>query len=260
MNRSDPTIVFAGDRKIAVRVLRYLSQRDVKISSLIIPNEEEASHHEELLSIVSYVDGSRVLRGSEFKEQYGKQLLEEIEPDYILSVHYQYIYPEEILNIPSEGVVNLHPAYLPYNRGWHTPSWAIWDETPYGATLHFMEKELDAGDIISRKQIQIRPEDTANSLYKRALDAEFELFKQTWPKLAQFNYDSYPQSEEDATGHTKGDLKDIQEINLGECSTNNQIINKLRALTTNKIDEAAYFEIDGDTYRVQVEIVPESKE
>lgn len=254
-----PTIVFAGDREIAVNVLEFLTEKDITIASLLLPDKESASHDDDLLDICGYIDENRILRGKEFRTPEGKNILTNINPDYILSIHYQYIYPEEVLEIPTHGVVNLHPAYLPYNRGWHTPSWAILEETAYGATLHFMEEDIDSGDIIARKQIDIHPDDTADSLYGRALEAELELFKQTWSDLADFSYDTTLQPEDKATSHKKDELQTVQEIDLDESAKVGEIIKKLRALTTNKMTEAAYYEVDGEKYRIQANIVPESE-
>ena len=75
--------------------------------------------------------------GREFRERTGIAFLGELELDLILCVHFPYLLPPEVLSIPSKGCLNLHPAYLPWNRGWHTPSWAILEDTPGGATLHW---------------------------------------------------------------------------------------------------------------------------
>lgn len=254
---TDPEIVFAGDREIAVRILEFINESDATISALLLPNEESASHDEEVLSLCKHLDSENVLRGETFRAEEGKRLLTAIEPDYIISIHFQYIYPKEVLNIPTEGAVNLHPAYLPYNRGWHTPSWAILDETPFGATLHFMEEEVDAGDIIARKELDIKPDDTADSLYGRARELEIELFKESWPSLATYQYETQPQSEQLATEHKKADIEAVRKIETNERYEAKALLRKLRALTTNRIEEAAYFEQDGKKYRVQVNIVPE---
>jgi methionyl-tRNA formyltransferase len=254
-----PEIIFAGDRKIAVNVLKYLLDNDVRVSGLYLPNMNSASHDEQLTRLCSHLDDDWVLRGTEFKNESNKKRLERVTPDYIISVHFQHIIPKEILEIPTHGVVNLHPAYLPYNRGWHTPSWAILDQTPYGATLHFMEEEIDAGDIIARKMIEIKPEDTANTLYQKALTAELELFKQSWPDLAEFNYTTSPQPEKEATTHTRGELKKVQKLNLEQSVKTERLIKKLRALTTNQVEEAAYFEKENEKYFIQVEVIPESE-
>ncbi|RTY34601.1 hypothetical protein EKD02_09745 [Chlorobium phaeovibrioides] len=61
---------------------------------------------------------------------------------------YDYIIPELVLS--SLPIINIHPAALPLNRGCHHSFWGIIDKTPFGATLHWMTKELDQGPIISQ--------------------------------------------------------------------------------------------------------------
>lgn len=252
---SSPKILFAGDRKIAVDVLRFLTNTNADVSALLLPAEDKATHDQKIRSLCPDIDNTNIIRGTDFKKQDTIKHLESINPDYLISVHFQHIFPKSVLEIPEYDPINLHPAYLPYNRGWHTPSWAIWEQTPYGATLHVMTENLDSGDIINRKRIYPRPDDTANTLYQRALEAELELFKRTWPSLSDFNYETTPQSEADATAHTKSDLDRIRHIDLDESVLAGEMIRKLRSLTTNDISEAAYFEQDGKQYRIQINIV-----
>jgi methionyl-tRNA formyltransferase len=254
---TSPKIAFAGDREIAVDVLRFLADTPAEVSALLLPEKGDATHDTEIRSLCSGIPDEYVMRGDEFKKQENIELLTSLAPDYLLSVHFQHIFPETVLEIPTHDPINLHPAYLPYNRGWHTPSWALWEQTPYGATLHVMDESVDSGEIIAQRKVHPRPEDTANTLYQRALDAEIELFKNTWPSLADFSYDTSPQSEADATVHTKSDLEQIRPIDLEESVVARDLLRKLRALTTNDISEAAYFERGGDRYRVQVTVTPE---
>jgi len=51
----------------------------------------------------------------------------------------------------------------------------------------------------------------------------------------------------------------IQKINLEERVRAGDLIRRLRALTTSKLNEAAYFELNGKRWRVQIKIVPEKK-
>jgi methionyl-tRNA formyltransferase len=257
---SSPKIVYAGDREIAVDVLRFLIDTDAEVSALLLPEKDKATHDSKLRSLVPDLNEKYVLRGESFRDQQNIDRLTALEPDYLLSVHFQHIFPDRILDIPASDPINLHPAYLPYNRGWHTPSWALLEQTPFGATLHVMAESVDSGAIIRRKRVHPRPDDTANTLYQRALKAEFELFKQTWPSLADFSYETTTQSEGDATTHTKRDLEQVRPIDLDESLPARELIRKLRALTTNDISEAAYFEREGERYRIQVDVVPQSGE
>jgi methionyl-tRNA formyltransferase len=201
----------------------------------------------------------RVLVGKQFREPSSVELLRSLELDYIIGVHFPYLVPESVLDIPRVGVLNLHPAFLPYNRGWHTPSWAILDETPIGATLHFMDRGLDTGDVVAQVEIEIRPEDTAHTLYGRLLDLEVDLFQEAWPLLASGDPPRRKQSPDDGTSHNRADLSDdsVQRLDLETSATVKDLLRTLRALTTNDLSEAAYFETDGRRYRVQVTITPD---
>ncbi|MFA5147191.1 MAG: formyltransferase family protein [Candidatus Omnitrophota bacterium] len=251
-NKRAPRIVYAGDRAIAVKVLRFIAGEGVLPEVLLVTDAKRASHAEELKSLCGHLDGSRILEGSKFSKKEGLDLLSSVRPDYILCIHFPYIVTKEVLAIPSRGVLNLHPAYLPYNRGWHTPTWAIWDGTPYGATLHFMDEGVDTGDIVHQKRITVSPDDTADSLYKRVLDLEFEVFKEAWPSLVKGTYERRPQPGSGGTFHTKTDIERIREFDPAGDRT--EIARKLRALTTNSMEEAAYMKIDGRIYRMQVKV------
>ena len=65
------------------------------------------------------------------------------------------------------------------------------------------------------------------------------------------------QQTEYGTAHFKKDLKDIQEIALDGQYTGEQIINRLRGLTTNNIQEGAYFTIGGKRYYMNLSIIKE---
>jgi methionyl-tRNA formyltransferase len=153
-------------------------------------------------------------------------------------VHFPHIIPSALLNIPSIGALNLHPAYLPWNRGWHTPTWAIYDQTPYGATLHWIDEGLDTGPIALQKRIDILDSDTADALYQRALAAEEELFAEAIPLLLEGTLPKIPQDGE-GTSHKKKDIASLRE--LSNDMTSEEIERRTRALTTNNSDEAAFF-------------------
>jgi methionyl-tRNA formyltransferase len=257
--KSLPKIVYAGDRDISTWVLRFIIEQGIKPIAIMLPNENKDTHTKELIKLCNYLDSSRILRGNRFRTDYGINLLNELKPDYIICIHFPYIIPKKVLEIPKHGVINLHPAYLPYNRGWHTPTWAIWEATPYGATLHFMDEGIDTGDIIHQKQIEILPNDTADTLYKRIKNLEFEVFKEAWPSIVSGTYNRKPQSIEDGTIHKKRDITSIQFVDLNKSIKAGDLIRRLRALTTNNIKESAYFKVNKKLYRIQIHIV-EDKE
>ena len=257
MSRAQPLrLAFAGDRLLAVRVLNHLRDDGVRPLALMLSGPDRASHAEELVRRCPDLPADRVLRGREFRSERGIELLRSLDLDLVLSIHFPYLLPADVLGLAREGVLNLHPAYLPYNKGWHTPSWAILDGTPYGATLHFMTEEIDAGDIVHRKRIDVDPGDTADSLYQRVLDAELDVFREAWPSIRDSDYDRTPQDPDAGTVHRRTDLlaAPFRRLDPDETLPVSELLRKLRALTTNRADEACYYEIDGRRYHVQLRI------
>ena len=250
-----PKVIFAGDRQIAVDVLHHI-KNDVNIVALLLPPKETQSHSEELIQECGALDTKDIIRpGGEYPDNL-ISTLQHKNPDLLLSVHYSEILPNAVLDIPTYDAVNLHPSFLPFNRGWHTPSWAIFENTKFGATLHVMDERLDEGAIIDQLEVDIEPDDTADSLYQKAIDAELRLFMRQWPYLKNGTYSTSDQQSEEGTTHTKRELERIREIDLADRMTGEELLRKLRALSTNKWGEAAYFEIDGTRYLVRVDIRP----
>jgi len=243
---------FAGDRNISCKLLKFLIERGHKPSALFISEGVNATHDQDLIDIAG-LDKAFVFSGNDFKKLENIEKLNNLKLDYIFGIHFPYIIPKEVLEIPEVGFLNLHPAFLPYNKGWHTPSWAILDKTPYGATLHFMEEALDEGDIIHQKQLKVLPQDTANTLYQRVLKLEEEVFYEAYEKLLSGNPTRISQADK-GTAHVKRDLHKIQEIDLSSNYNPEQLMDKLRALSTNKPSEAAYFIKNGKRIGIQVKM------
>lgn len=251
--------IFAGDRQIAVDVLELLITKGFYPDALMVNGRENSSHANTLIEL-SGLPGNRIFTGNEFKQQKVLDLFSGLKPTYIFGIHFPYIIPKQVIELPEKGFLNLHPGYLPYNKGWHTPSWAILEGTPAGATLHYMEEQLDAGDVIAQMEVSIMPDDTAHTLYVKLLKAELELFKRTLPSLISGGIDRFPQRGR-GTYHKKSDLykSDVQEIDLTKTYLARDLIKKIKALTTNKESEAAYFIANNKKYRIQVSVTEDDE-
>lgn len=253
-------IGYAGNRDIAIELLKFIIDDGITPLTLILPDDDNNPHSEELLKIVKNTPDDLIFKRLQLNDMDIVNRISELTLDYLICIHYPYIIPESILNSVNIGVLNLHPAYLPYNRGWHTPTWAILDNTPYGATLHFMDTSLDTGDIIHQKELEINIDDTAHSLYQRVLSLEIEVFKEAWQMIKTKNIPRISQKQLRGTTHIKSDIQSIQKIDMDQPITPKTLINVLRALTTNNIHEAAYFEDNENRYRVQISIIKDNME
>jgi len=182
------------------------------------------------------------------------EAIREERPELVISSGFEHIVPEEIIDVPEKGIVNLHPSYLPYNRGAHPFIWPLIGDTPAGVSIHFMNEALDEGPLIARKKVEKRPDDTAKTLRDRLMDQQFELFKDSWGKILQGK--AKPQELEEGSKHVKSDLDDISQLNLEKEMSLEDAIDLLRGLTYGD-EKLAFFTESGETYRLGLSIEKE---
>ena len=81
------------------------------------------------------------------------------------------------INAYENRILNIHPSLLPKYPGLHPQQQAIDDgATVSGATVHFVNTELDAGPIVLQRMVPVLPGDTAASLAERILEVEHQLY------------------------------------------------------------------------------------
>ena len=175
-----------------------------------------------------------------------------LRPDIGLSIYYRHIFKPEIISLFPQGIINLHTAYLPYNRGAYPNVWSIVDQTPAGVTLHYIDEGIDTGPIIAQEYVPVTAFDTGETLNNRLTDAAFELFKQTWPKISDGTI-------KHGTYHNVADVEKIDEIHLDETYVARDLINVLRARTYPPYD-GAYFIDNGEKIYMELNLRKEDDE
>jgi len=182
-------------------------------------------------------------------------LVRDLVPDMVVSVGFGHRVPVDILDIPDHGCVNLHPGYLPYNRGMSPNVWSIVEDTPAGVTLHYMDEDFDTGGIIAQREVETSFADTGKDLHRRLETEQFDLFTDVWPDLAAGDAQPTPQTGTEGTYHTIRDFQRLCEIDPEERVRVNDFLNRLRALTFPPFDNATV-ELDGERYHVDVDVRP----
>lgn len=127
-------------------------------------------------------------------------IVQDLHPELIVVAAYGRILPEEILNAPKYGSINVHSSLLPAYRGAAPINWAILDgldET--GVTIMYMAKELDAGDIIHTVKTTIDIDETAQELTLRLAELGAEALSETVDMLANGTAIRTPQEHEKHT-------------------------------------------------------------
>lgn len=81
-------------------------------------------------------------------------------------------------------VLNIHPSLLPKYPGLHPQQQALDDHARVsGATVHIVNKDLDAGPIVLQREVPVMPGDTADSLAERILAVEHALYPEAIEKI-----------------------------------------------------------------------------
>ena len=117
--------------------------------------------------------------------------------DLIVTAAFGQILPKELLDAPRLGCVNVHASLLPKYRGGAPIHQAIIDgEKTTGVTIMYMAQKLDAGDIISQKEIAINETDHTGSMFEKLSDVGRDLLKQTLPSIVDGTNARIVQDEE----------------------------------------------------------------
>ena len=96
------------------------------------------------------------------------ETIKTLNPELIVVAAYGRILPDEILEYPAKGCINVHSSLLPKFRGAAPINWAIVrGEEETGVTIMHMATEMDAGDIIAQVTTAIDSEETFDVLYAR---------------------------------------------------------------------------------------------
>jgi len=155
-------------------------------------------------------------------------LVQEIAPDMIIVVAYGQILPQEILDIPSLGCLNVHPSLLPKYRGAAPIQWAILKgESVTGVTIMRMDAELDTGDIITQCETEIYPSETSGELFERLCPIGAELLVKTIGMIADGTATYTPQDVSLASG-TKRITRAMSPVDFTRTAF--EITNQIRGL------------------------------
>jgi len=119
--------------------------------------------------------------------------------DLSIVVAYGKIIPENILNIPKLGSINIHYSLLPKYRGASPVESAILNgDTETGVTIQKMKYEIDSGNIIMQEKVNIFPDEKAQDLRKRLIKIGGELLVKTLPDFINVETKETTQNENEA--------------------------------------------------------------
>jgi len=105
------------------------------------------------------------------------EILQQNAIDWVILAGYMRVVKEPLLQAFPGRVINIHPSLLPAFKGlraWEQALAAGVQET--GCTVHFVNQDIDAGEVIAQKRVPVHADDTPETLHARIQTAEHELF------------------------------------------------------------------------------------
>jgi methionyl-tRNA formyltransferase len=172
--------------------------------------------------------------------------------DLVLSIHCKQIFPLEVVS--NICCVNVHPGFNPYNRGWYPQVFSIINKTSIGATIHLMNKEIDAGPIIAQRQVSVNSCDTSLSLYERVLDAEIFLLKRYIRNIVNGDYE-YSDLPMTGNYNSVSDFRALCHLDLDSTGSLREHIDLLRALSHGDFRNAYFIDECGKKIFVKIQLM-----
>jgi len=142
--------------------------------------------------------GLNVFQPARIKNDEAKQLFASHHADVAVVVAYGKILPDEFLQAPRRGCINVHFSLLPFYRGAAPANWAIINgEKETGVTTMFIEPSLDTGPILLQQTTRIGETETAPELMERLAEIGAPLLGETLARLDEIT--PRPQEDRHAT-------------------------------------------------------------
>ena len=197
-------VVFMGTPDIAATCLNKIIADGFEVVAVYTQPDRPKNRGMKLafspVKEVALANNLPVYQPENFREEGTVQQLRELKPDVVAVVAYGRILPQNVLDIPAKGCINIHASLLPQYRGSAPYQWAVLDglkET--GVTAMYLCREMDAGDMIDTAKTPIGPDETAGELLDRLAVLGAGLLSKTLDSIENGTAVATPQDSQKAT-------------------------------------------------------------
>jgi methionyl-tRNA formyltransferase len=241
-------IVFFGTPDFAAHSLQSLINAGVNVIAVVTAPDKPAGRGMNLQSSAVKMCAEKnnlpVLQPFKLKDPEFVQELASYQADLQIVIAFRML-PEIVWNMPAKGTMNLHASLLPDYRGAAPINWAIINgEKKSGVCTFFLKHEIDTGDILLSREVEITPTMNAGELHDLLMQTGAELVIESVKKVESGNYSGIPQ----APSSTKTAPKIFKEhclIQFNQPAEN--VYNLIRGMSPYP---AAYFQLNGKNMKV----------
>jgi len=195
-------VVFMGTPELACASLAaLLGAPGIEVVAVVTqpdrPKGRELKLQPSPVKVMAEAAGIPVLQPERAREASFLEELRRLEPDLVAVAAYGQLLPQDLLDLPRHGCLNVHTSLLPRYRGAAPIQWAILNDDPEtGVTIMKLDAGLDTGAILSQRSTPISPEDTAETLYDRLASLGAKLLVESIPPYVAGQLQPRPQPSE----------------------------------------------------------------
>lgn len=192
-------IVFFGTPEFAVESLDTLLKNGCDVAAVVTMPDKIAGRGHKLIQsdVKKYAleKGLPILQPERLKDEEFVQNLREINADLFIVIAFRML-PEVVWSMPPLGTFNLHASLLPKYRGAAPINWAVINgEIETGVTTFFLKHEIDTGDIIQQKKIEILPSDNVGDVHDKLMHIGAKMVLDTVRNIENGSVKAIPQPE-----------------------------------------------------------------
>ncbi len=194
-----------GSPDFAVKALEALIESPDYDVKLVVSQTDKPQGRKQILTAppvkeVALRHGLPVYQPKTLRTEEAYQTIAAQEPDFIVVSAYGKILPQNVLDIPKYGCVNLHGSLLPKYRGAAPIQWSVINgDAETGVTSMLMNAGLDTGDILLTSKTPIGENETAGELFDRLASLCPDLLLRTLKGLEEGSLVPQKQNDADAT-------------------------------------------------------------
>lgn len=203
MKKEDLKIVFFGTPEFAVESLDALVKNDYNVVGVVtMPDKIAGRGHKLYQSDVKRYAVEHnlfLLQPERLKSEDFINALKALDADLFIVIAFRML-PREVWQMPRLGTFNLHASLLPKYRGAAPINRAVMNgDTETGVTTFFLKHEIDTGDMIMQRRIEIQPEDNVGDVHDKLMHLGADMVVETVNAIIQGELTTTPQPEGEFT-------------------------------------------------------------
>lgn len=203
MEKKDLKIVFFGTPEFAVESLDALIKNDFNVVGVVtMPDKLAGRGHKLYQSDVkryALEHNLNILQPEKLKSEDFLMALRALNADLFIVIAFRML-PRDVWQMPRLGTFNLHAALLPKYRGAAPINRAVMNgEKETGVTTFFLKHEIDTGDMIMQRKIEILPEDNVGDVHDKLMHLGADMVVETVNSIIDGTLSTTPQPEGEFT-------------------------------------------------------------